>query len=172
MPDNSEVVVSRDWSRALQVLRKLLLGTDLTDFRYTAGFSVEFSRSGKPPETLVPMVVRLTLRSNWRIGTAEAWHAVRMELPRSPARGEPDDPARAYMLTLVSGSRVEDLDVSDGNLSIRLGENDTLFVPGTEEEFEESWIADVPPDVPNAALWSVVCTDRGKVFCRYPSVLT
>jgi hypothetical protein len=73
------------------------------------------------------------------------------------------------MLMIVGGREVTDVRVAGGSLTIEVAGDEILLVPGTEDEFEESWIVDVPPDVPNAALWSVVCTDRGEVHCRYPS---
>jgi hypothetical protein len=167
--DTASVFTTRDWKKALEVLRALLLGTFLTDLRYSAGFSVEFARESEPPSSLIPMVVRLTLRSNWRIGTAEEWEALLSRLPIKPEGGEPGDPARAYMLMIIGGREVTAVRVTGGSLTIEVAGDEILVVPGTENEFEESWIVDVPPDVPNAALWSVVCTDRGEVYCRYPS---
>jgi hypothetical protein len=49
MPDNVEVVVRRGWSRASQVLRKLLIGIDLSELPLHCRFFGRVSRTGKPP---------------------------------------------------------------------------------------------------------------------------
>ena len=43
-----------------------------------------------------------------------------------------------------------------------------LHLAGQEDVFEESWIVDVPRDVPHSELWSVICTGQGEIFCRCP----
>ncbi len=121
------------------ILKKLLVDTFLTAIHYAAGFRVEFSRTGPPPDPALPMVVWLTMRSQWWVGEREKWEALLHKAPMPYGSAGPEEPMQAYALMCLNGARIEDV---------------ALY--------------DVPPEVPNHELWSVVCSDTGELFGRQP----
>lgn len=151
----------------------MLVGTELCAVSYGAGFSFEVVRSQERAEGGVPLVVRVTPRSDWRVGAITAWAELLAARPwPDPSTGERDDPMRAYALVWLCGSRIEAVDLSDqGDLSITTSLGATLRLSGCDAVFEESWIVDVPPGVPGHGVWSVVCSDSGNLWSRYPAGL-
>ena len=165
-----DVLQTHNASIAEKVLKKMLVGTFLTDIYYSAGFRIEFSREGKTPAPLIPMVVRITLRSKWSLGNIETWETLLAQNPRKDLTGDSEEPMRAFALMCLNGTQIVDVKVDrDGTLHLMASCGQDLHIPGQEDVFEESWIADVPSDVPNAELWSALCTDKGDLFCRYPA---
>jgi hypothetical protein len=154
------------------VLRHLLVGARLTAVNYAAGFRIEFARASRVFAEGVPLVARLTLRSDWQIGSALEWAQLFSSAPWKTIVGEVHDPMRAYALAWLGGSAITGLDVkSGGNLILQTEYGRELWVSGSDATFDESWIVDVPRDVPNHEFWSVVCSDTGELWCRYPKGL-
>jgi len=154
------------------IATRLLVGTRPTEFRYSGLFSLDFSRESRPSDPKLPMVVALTFRSDWWIGDKSEWLQFLSKHPEGFLEGKFEDAIKGYALMCLglSGARVDSVDVdSAGSLSIRTSVGKTLTLSGREDIFEESWIIDVPPGVPNHEFWSVVCTDRGELIGRQPA---
>ena len=151
------------------IIKKLLVDTYLTAMHYAAGFSVEFAREGKPPDPTIPMIVRLTMRSRWWIGKSEEWKVFLQQAPMSYCGGAPDEPMMAYALMCLNGAKIEDVVLhEDSTLTLVTSLHTEIHCSGKDNVFEESWIIDVPLDVPNHALWSVVCSSTRELFGRQP----
>ena len=151
------------------IIKKLLIGTYLTAMHYAAGFRVEFSREGNPPDPAMPMVVWLTMRSQWWIGEREKWEALLKKAPIHYAGCEADEPMLAYALMCLHGARIEDVALyDDSTLTLVTSLHANIHLSGKDDTFEESWSIDIPLDVPNHELWSVVCSDTGELFGRQP----
>jgi hypothetical protein len=153
------------------IVRRLLKGAHITAITVTGDFALEFTRDRSNEDGDVPLVVSLTLRSEWWIGDRDVWE---QSLQTSvPLCGEPriePHAVRAHALTWLyrSGAEVADISLSeDGTLIISTSVAE-LIVPGQEDVFEESWILDVPQGVPNHDRWSAVCTSTGELFGRQP----
>jgi len=164
-----DVMHTCDAQQAQQVLQKMLVGTVLTAMHYSAGFSLEYSREGKAPGPFTPMVVRLTLRSAWWMGTQASWQILLSNNPCTALTSDAEEPMRAFALMCLYGTQIIQVHLdSDGTLHLKTAHGAELHLPGQEDVFEESWIVDVPRDVPHNELWSVICTGQGEIFCRYP----
>lgn len=151
------------------ILKKLLVDTFLTAIHYAAGFRVEFSRTGPPPSPTLPMVVWLTMRSQWWVGGKEKWEALLQKAPMPYVGAEPEEPMQAYALMCLKGVRIEDVALHDNSTLTLVTSYAEMHLSGKDDTFEESWIIDVPPEVPNHELWSVVCSDTGELFGRQPA---
>ena len=152
------------------VLGRLLVGAYLCDVTYSAGFRVETTRDRKHASPGSPLVVRITLRSDWRIGDAESWADLLAGSPwEDMGSGENYDPMRAYALVWLSGAQINAVHLTDqGSLTLETSAGRDLWLSGSDAVFEESWIVSVPPGVPGQNDWSVVCSDRGELWCRFP----
>jgi hypothetical protein len=149
------------------VARELLVGTNLASVHFVAGFSAEFVREAISPQSLVPSVVRLTMRADWGIGDRRGWNNV-AQSARSVFPKATDDAIRGFALMTLLGSNVVRAAIGDdGALTIHTDAAE-IWIEGHESDFEESWILDVPPDLPNARDWSLVCTNSGRVYGRRP----
>ncbi|MBW2460256.1 MAG: hypothetical protein JRH11_01335 [Deltaproteobacteria bacterium] len=167
--DDDRVQTSTSVQDAERVLRELLEGTFISALQYAAGFRIEFARQGKPPAPLIPMVVWLTFRSDWRVGSPSEWSDLVSRPPWPPPKGEEHDPMRAYALAWLGGAEVRGVRVSqDGGHHIATSCGKDIVLEGTDDIFEESWIIDVPRDVPNGEYWSVSCDNRGSLYARFP----
>lgn len=151
------------------MLKKLLVGTFFTALHYAAGFRVEFSRTGPPPEPTLPLVVWLTMRSQWWVGEKGKWAALLQQAPMPYVGAEPAEPMQAYALLCLHGARIEDVVPHDNSTLTLVTSYAEMHLSGKDATFEESWIIDVPPEVPNHELWSVVCSDTGALFGRQPA---
>ncbi len=150
------------------ILKKLLVDTFLTAIHYAAGFRVEFSRTGPPPDPALPMVVWLTMRSQWWVGEREKWEALLHKAPMPYGSAGPEEPMQAYALMCLNGARIEDVALYHNSTLTLVTSYAEMHLSGKDDTFEESWIVDVPPEVPNHELWSVVCSDTGELFARQP----
>jgi hypothetical protein len=161
----------RVWENRISSLH-LLIGAFLSSFSYAAGFRIEFSRQGTPPTPALPTIVGITLRSDWWIGNPQDWDALLGKALWKVLYGEPHDPMRAFAITWLCGAEVIDVTLKDSSdLIITTNYEKKFYLPGNDEIFEESWIIDIPRDIPNHEYWSVLCTNSGKLFCRYPASL-
>ena len=150
------------------ILKKLLVDTFLTAIYYAAGFCVEFSRTGSPPAPTLPMVVWLTMRSQWWVGEREKWEALLHKALMPYGGAEPEEPVQAYALMCLNGARIENVALHDNSTLTLVTSYAEMHLSGKDDTFEESWIFDVPPEVPNHELWSVVCSNTGELFGRQP----
>jgi len=150
------------------ILKKLLVDTCLTAIHYAAGFRVEFSRTGPPLDPTLPMVVWLTMRSQWWVGERAQWAALLQNAPMPYGGAEPEEPMQAYALLCLNGARIKDVTLHDNSALTLVTSYAEMHLSGQDTTFEESWIVDVPPEVPNHAFWSVVCSDTGELFGRQP----
>jgi len=150
------------------ILKKLLVDTFLTAIHYEAGFRVEFSRTGSPLDPTLPMVVWLTMRSQWWVGEREKWEALLHKALMPYGGAEPEEPVQAYALMCLNGARIENVALHDNSTLTLVTSYAEMHLSGKDDTFEESWIFDVPPEVPNHELWSVVCSNTGELFGRQP----
>jgi hypothetical protein len=159
-----------DLVEAREVIELLLEGAGIHQIKYAAGFSIELSRSRKDRNTEIPLVVRLTLRSQWWIGNRPEWEIFlsQTEMSSPVSCGDVEDPLRAYSLMCMNGYEVEAIDLSDDGTLRLLTRAENLTISGQEDTFDESWILDIPEDVPHSRDWSVVCDSEGTVFSRRP----
>lgn len=163
------VQTSTSFQGVERTLRELLTGTFISALQYAAGFRIELARDGKRPAPLIPMVLWLTFRSDWRVGSPSEWSDLISHAPWPPPEGEEHDPMRAYALAWLAGAEVTDVSVCrNGTLHIATSRGKKLVLEGTDDVFEESWIIDVPRDVPNAEYWSVACDSGGSLYARFP----
>lgn len=163
-----DIVMTTEPDAALAVVRQLLQGTYISRIQFCAGFSVDFSRSSRPEKSLLPMTVRLSLKSYWWVGERREWDEL-LKNPIRPIRsGEPYEPLQAYFLMLLNSSMIADVRLDCGELVISTDEGTDLHVEMTDAVFEESWILDVAQDVPHHEYWSVVCDSKGALYARRP----
>jgi len=167
--EEGDIQTSTNTGEVEKVISDLLRGTFVTAHQYAAGFRVELSREGRPPHPFIPMVVWLTLRSSWRVGSENEWQSMLSSAPWPTLDGEVNDPMRAYALAWLAGAEITDMSLTEGGeLHLVTARGKDLVLSGTDEVFEESWIVDSPQDVPNSEYWSVVCDNAGLVCARFP----
>lgn len=153
------------------IVQELLVGASFTSVKYATFFHLELSHgTEKSMNPRLPMVMWLTLISEWWLGDRDSWEKFRREpMTYLPVCKIEEEAKRAYALVCLIGSEIEKTQLGkDGMLTISTSAGASLHLSGREDIFEESWIIDVPRDVPNNELWSVVCTDEGELFGRRP----
>jgi len=159
----------RDAVGVSKIIRKLLNRAGLVALRFTGDVSLEFQRTPTGDDETVPVSTVLTLRSQWWIGDrGDREQALQGTLPFKAAPEVTRQALRISGIVSLFGGGQEVLDAAvndDGTLVIStlLG---ALIVSGREDDFEESWIIDIPTDVPYHDRWSVVCTSTGELFGR------
>jgi hypothetical protein len=169
---SSDAKVGRtsDPEEVRNIARRLLVDTTLIAVHCTSLFSLEFQRASEGSDPRLPLLVSLTLISDWWLGERREWQEFLSSHPEGLLRDiSCEDALRGYALICLTGSKVATVEIGpDASLNFSTSFGKTLRAAGREDTFEESWIIDVPKGVPGHEFWSVVCTDRGELFGRQP----
>jgi len=145
------------------ILQRLLRGASLTGVCYLAGFKIELARSGKPPFPNAPMAMWLTLFSDWFVRDIPSWPKLAGTVRVPGLESEALEPVQSFVLLSLNGAQVMGASLNDaGQLTLEFDKGHSLIVPGEDDVFENSWILDIPRDVPGAEEWSVTCSSHGE----------
>jgi hypothetical protein len=125
-------------------------------------------------EGRIPSLFCLRLRGKWWIGEKEKWA---LSLQQFPMKGVPpiplEAPLQASALMMMLDSEITAVRVDeDSNLTLILSDGKIIAIQGINEEWEESWLLELPVDDPDRDQWSIVCDDQGLIDGRFPGPFT
>jgi|SRR5579872_5904796 len=162
----------------IDVVRLLLKGANLVTFEYWSEFVIRIQRdeATRHPMLLsrwgnmrIPSLFCLRLRNAWWIGNETSWCA---ELSTFPIKGvrpiQLEGPLQAARLMQLLGREVTEIYVNgSSDLTLELVD-ERITVKGSDGEWEESWILDLPVDDPDRDLWTIICESDGRIYGRVP----
>lgn len=139
-----------------------LVGMIVASFSFSAGFVIRLEREkisdGKPN------VLYLDIKAVARSGDLVSWERLVASLPYKARRGEDDEPALAYMIMLMIGSEVTAADLSnDGILSISTTDDETLYISGVDDVWDESWVLRENSELGGENPRTIICSANGKL---------
>lgn len=145
-----------------KIMKEWLIGMVVASFNFSAGFILRFER--EEPRSNHPNVIYLEFKSQAIFGSSENWSKFLRSLPLSPRRGEPDEPAIAYMIMMMLGAKISSVNLSeDGTLSIGTTDGDTLHLRGIEDVWDESWILSVKSELTETSDEEICCDSEGNI---------
>jgi hypothetical protein len=56
----------------------------------------------------------------------------------------------------------------NSNITIVLSDERVMTIEGMNEDWEESWLLELPIDDPDRDQWSIVCDSQGLIAGRFP----
>ena len=164
----------------VRLLTLLLQEAVIANFEYWGEFIVRFQRdeAKRHPalrewfgERRIPSLFCLRLRGNWWIGEPDQWAMSVQQFPMKAAPPMPIETAlQASTLIMMLDSEISRVEVGENsNISLVLADGRAMTVQGTNEEWEESWLLELPIDDPDRDQWSIICDSRGLIGGRFPN---
>ena len=149
-------------SEIVKTMKDWLIGMIVASFNFSAGFIIRLERETPIPNH--PNVLYLEFKSRAIFGDSESWSKFVDSLPLSARRGEPDEPAIAYMIMMMLGARITSVNLAeDGTLSIGTTDGDTLHLSGVEDIWDESWIISVKTELNEVGEKEICCDSEGNL---------
>jgi hypothetical protein len=161
---------STDLEQIRHLLHTWIANMVIVGFEYGAGFRLRLEATDTEYTRghMIPSVAILDLKAPWWIGDREEWEVFLADLPLKSRRGEPDEPGHAYRLMLMVGATIQSVTLAaDGSLATATSDGEELYVEGKSDIWEESWLIEAPPDLPESGQWSIVCLSGGELSAQW-----
>lgn len=150
----------------IKLIQALFAETSFTGFSFDTNFTLIFNRmrsisfNGK----MLPLEIKITILSEWWMGSKEDWDELTSKFDTSNAV-EPDEPVQAFELAILrwsENSNVEEISLLKGNLTIafRNGKAITILSDSIEDF---AWIIEERKYTSIKSEWSIVC-ENDKIF--------